>query len=117
MHKAWICPRCQMVNAPWVPQCGCKPDPEEEKRKLDEALMRLHKKVTQQEPLIPYEAPIFSPVNDRAEQYQHAVQMYLHDRFIEKPLAIAKIKVKGEEDEHSEDSLSVQTEEENKSLR
>lgn len=116
MHKAWICPRCQMVNAPWIPQCGCRPDPEEEERKLDEALMRIHKKVMQAEPLIPCEPSIISPINERAERYQCAVQMCLHDRLIVKPLVIANIKVKGEENEHSEDSSSVQTKKENKPL-
>ena len=24
--KPWICPRCSMVNAPWVSQCNCVPD-------------------------------------------------------------------------------------------
>ena len=24
-QHGWICPRCQQVNAPWVPNCACKP--------------------------------------------------------------------------------------------
>ena len=23
--KGWICPRCQVVYAPWVDKCDCKP--------------------------------------------------------------------------------------------
>jgi hypothetical protein len=23
--QPWICPRCQVVHAPWVAQCACKP--------------------------------------------------------------------------------------------
>lgn len=97
MHKAWICPRCQMVNAPWVPQCGCKPDPEEDKRRIEDALKRALERAVQEIPITPYEPPIIFPLNV-------------------KPLFIAKIEVKGEENEHSEDRSSVQTEEENKPL-
>ena len=25
MSDPWICPRCKAVNAPWMPQCTCKP--------------------------------------------------------------------------------------------
>lgn len=24
---AWVCPRCKKVNAPWLAQCYCGPDP------------------------------------------------------------------------------------------
>ena len=24
-REGWICPRCQQVNAPWMPTCSCNP--------------------------------------------------------------------------------------------
>lgn len=26
MQEGWICPRCGRVNAPFMPNCDCKPD-------------------------------------------------------------------------------------------
>ena len=26
MKEGWICPRCGKVNAPFIPNCDCKPD-------------------------------------------------------------------------------------------
>jgi hypothetical protein len=24
-QQGWVCPRCQKVNAPWMPSCSCLP--------------------------------------------------------------------------------------------
>ncbi len=24
VQKGWLCPRCETVNAPWMPKCDCK---------------------------------------------------------------------------------------------
>jgi hypothetical protein len=28
-HEPWECPRCKVINAPWVAQCTCHPEREE----------------------------------------------------------------------------------------
>lgn len=25
-RRGWFCPRCGKINAPWLPQCNCKPN-------------------------------------------------------------------------------------------
>jgi hypothetical protein len=25
-NQAWICPRCETINAPFIPRCNCKPN-------------------------------------------------------------------------------------------
>lgn len=25
-HEPWECPRCKVINAPWVAQCTCRPE-------------------------------------------------------------------------------------------
>ena len=29
-HEPWECPRCKIINAPWLSQCTCKPEIREE---------------------------------------------------------------------------------------
>lgn len=30
-HEPWECPRCKVINAPWVAQCTCSPETKTEK--------------------------------------------------------------------------------------
>lgn len=37
-HEPWECPRCKVINAPWVAQCTCKPTIEKVEKHITEII-------------------------------------------------------------------------------
>ena len=42
MNNPWICPRCDVVNAPWVARCDCKETPEQRTAQLHGIMQEFH---------------------------------------------------------------------------
>lgn len=37
MNQPWECPRCHVMNAPFIAHCYCKPNPQQQSPTLEEA--------------------------------------------------------------------------------